>query len=126
MGSEKYQYCKIFVKSSDHELVKTMLVQLFGGTFRRRDLQVGNLELRVLTNSYAPDPATLGPDFVEWPVMIEIAMDDPGDGAQMVAAATQVVTSFWQTDLPAVTACDFEDELPWNGGIQRMQDQVSG
>ena len=121
MDDEKYGYCKVFVRAADQERVKAILVRLLGGAFERRNLVLDNLIVSVLPNSYASDPPDLGDDFVVWPTMIELSTEDPGDGRRFVATNAQVISALWDADLPAVAACDFEDELPWSGGIQRIQ-----
>jgi len=120
VDEEKCEYCKIFVKATDPEPVKALLSALLGGTFQQRDMTVDHFDVAVLPNSYATDPPDLGDDFVVWPTMIELGMDEPVDAARMVATTSRVLVAFWDAGLPAVAACDYEDELPWAGGIQRV------
>ena len=32
----------------------------------------------------------------------------------------RMLVALWGADIRAVAACDFEDELPWSGGIARL------
>ena len=121
MDDEQFGYCTVFVRAVDQEAVKAILVRLLYGPFERRNLAPGNLIVSMLPNSYASDPPDLGDDFVVWSTMIELSTEDPGDGRRFVATNAQVISALWDADLPAVAACDFEDELPWNGGIRRVQ-----
>lgn len=43
------------------------------------------------------------------------------DGAvAMVDLTARVLTHLWPGGFPTVAACDYEDELPWRGGIARL------
>jgi hypothetical protein len=114
----RYGYCKIFVKHDEPSTMLARLAAVFGVTPERRSLPVPGLILDVRPNPDG-DPAA-GDDFVRWPVTVEAEADDPDSPAVVVPTVSQILTDLWGADIPAVAACDFEDELPWQGGIQRI------
>ncbi|MFI9815733.1 hypothetical protein [Saccharothrix variisporea] len=60
-------------------------------------------------------------DFILWPVWVELGGDGDEDPGAMVELASAIMRAFWDRGHPAVAACDFEDELPWEGGIARLR-----
>jgi hypothetical protein len=136
MTDTTYTYCKIFVKNIDQDATKDRITSLFGQQFHRHSMALDGLTLEVRPNPDS-DPGTAGgDDFVYWPTLIELDTDpdtqpgaepDAEPGAvqvnaaqQMVETATALIRTFWEDGYPAVAAADFEDQLPWNGGIQRI------
>jgi len=120
MGPGRNQYCSIFVRAVDPEPIAETLSTLFGAAVDDRELILDGYTISVLNNSDAADEH--GEDFVRWPVLIEIEADDPNDDRRIVEPTTRIVTTLWNSGQPAVAACDFEDELPWSGGIQRVRE----
>ncbi len=120
MGHDRYGYCKIFVKASDPEPVKDLLARLLGGTFHRRDLLIDGLAVSVLKNSDAAGPDEADDDFVRWPLLVELEAEQPTAADRMLGTSAQVLAALWESGRPAVAACDFENELPWQGGIERF------
>lgn len=118
--SKDYSYCKIFVKADGIDSLKTVIATLFGGQFQRNSLLVGNLVVDVRSNSDAIGSADLGDDFVRWPILVELDEEDRSGRREIVAAVDRILQALWHADHPAVAACDFEDELPWGGGIRRL------
>jgi hypothetical protein len=112
-----HPFCKIFVNAAEISSVTEMVAVLLGGQFERRSMHLPGIWVDVRSN---PDRAEAGDDFVHWPVLIELEADDVGDVRTVVDAATRIITALWEAGDPAVAACDFEDELPWNGGIARL------
>jgi hypothetical protein len=41
--------------------------------------------------------------------------------ATVVAELSKVISHAWREGVPVVASCKFEDELPWSGGIQRLE-----
>jgi hypothetical protein len=119
MSSERsYEYCKVFVNHDEPATVLTRLAALLDAETERRTLLLPGLVMDVRQN---PDLAQdAGNDFVQWPVIIEAEAEGSDAGPAMVQAMTQILTDLWTAGIPAVAACDFEDELPWHGGIQRI------
>ncbi len=75
----------------------------------------------VLRNPDALPDDAVGDDFVRWPLLVELEADDPPNDQLIVEAATKIITVAWGSGVPAVAACDFENELPWSGGIARIR-----
>jgi hypothetical protein len=113
-----YDYCKIFVRHEEPSTVSTRLAALLGAQAQRRSLLLPGLVLDVRPNPDGDQAA--GDDFVRWPVFVEVEPDDSDTGQMMTRTVSQILTDFWNAGIPAVAACDFEDELPWSGGIQRL------
>ncbi|GAA1615502.1 hypothetical protein [Actinoplanes couchii] len=114
-----FDYCKIFVKGDVPE-VKVVLAALLGGTFERGAMLLPGLVVEArrnqATSAIEPDA-----DFVRWRTTVELESTDLGDRSSIVDLTAQTVTRLWKSDLPAVAACDFEDRLPWSGGIDRLR-----
>lgn len=111
------EFCKIFVKA-DTSAVMTMLTNLLGAPFHRRSMSLPGLVLDVLPN---PDTDPTSGDFLRWPTQVELETTDSAAHQTLVETTRRIITTAWNTDTPAVAACDFEDQLPWNGGIARVQ-----
>jgi len=120
MRDDPYGYCKIFVNAAHPELVKSMLADLLGGTFHRRDMLIDGLAVSVLRNDDAAEPPRAEDDFVRWPLLIELDAEEPATAGRMRVTTARILTALWASSHPAVAACDFEDELPWRGGIARI------
>ncbi len=121
MNEDRYRFCRIFVKGVTTEAVMAMLTTLVKGEFRRRSMFLPGLVVDVLRNGDAAGAGDPGDDFVRWPVSIELeAAADAGEEV-MVETVSKVLWALWNAGHGAVAACDFEDELPWNGGISRIQ-----
>ena len=113
--SDRYAYCKIFVAQPSATDVKALLAALFDREFTRNSMVLPDLIIDVRVN---PDSDPTLDDFVRWPVLVEL--EAAGAGAvEMVDAAEQVLAAVWATGSSAIAACDFEDELPYAGGIRR-------
>lgn len=117
-GDGRYSYCKIFVKYDESSAMLARLAATFGVEPERRSLPLPGLVLDVRPNPDR-DPAA-DDDFVRWPITVEAEADDPDSPAVMVPTVRQILADLWGTDIPAIASCDFEDELPWQGGIQRI------
>ena len=113
-----YDYCKIFVRHDEASIVSTRLAALLGAQAQRRSLLLPGFVLDVRANPDVDHAA--GADFVRWPVFVEVEAEVPEDGEAMTRTVSRILVDLWDGEIPAVAACDFEDELPWNGGIQRL------
>ncbi|WP_367127652.1 hypothetical protein [Saccharothrix sp. HUAS TT1] len=126
-----YEFCKVFVKDLDVRATADVLADLglplnpprFPGD---GCAVIGPVVLEVGVN-HAGGEASSEDDFVVWPVHIELGpiSDDPGVSdaelaVTMVETTAIVVRGFWDRGHPVVAACDYEDNLPWNGGIGRI------
>ncbi|MFD5730487.1 hypothetical protein ACFWMT_30845 [Streptomyces sp. NPDC058368] len=69
-------------------------------------------------NDYATDGRAHPFDFMEWPTVLECEATS-GAPAEVVKAVTSLLEALWREGFKAVAACDFEDELPARGGMDR-------
>ncbi|GAA2449654.1 hypothetical protein GCM10010405_36390 [Streptomyces macrosporus] len=116
----RYSYCRILVKGLRVEDVRPLLSRLFEGTFEMRTMTVGGLDVEVRRNPDHQESTEFPDDFVLWPVQVEIEPVAPHGEDSMVETVTRILEALWEAKAQAVAACDFEDELPWNGGIRRL------
>jgi len=118
VSSGRYALCVMYVRDTSAQDAQTQLAQLLDAEVKRRTLYLPGLSMDVRTN---PDvDAQAGDDFVRWPVLIEAEADDPSSPNPMVEVMSRILEALWESGHPAVAACDFEDELPWAGGIGRL------
>jgi hypothetical protein len=120
MDDSTYLFCKIFVEGTDVDTVKSVLCTLLGGQFERHSLYLEGLVVDVRRNTDAVGAAGQGNDFVQWPVLVELDAEAQDGGRAIVETTAKVLRALWDTGHPAIAACDFEDQLPWSGGIQRL------
>ena len=118
MSDDTDSFCKIFLDAPDRSLVMGKLSQVLEGEFRRRTMELADATLDVLANSDAGS----ADDFVAWPVVAEMEKNEAASWEQYVALVSRVITAMWDSGIPAVAACDFEERLPWNGGIDRTRE----
>ncbi|MDT3395062.1 hypothetical protein RKE29_00035 [Streptomyces sp. B1866] len=121
----RYSYCKILVIGLGVEEAQALLSESFEGTFERHTMTVGGLDLEVRRNPDSRTDAVPADDFVWWPVQVELEPVAPHGEAAMVETVTRTLEALWGVNAQAVAACDFEDELPWNGGIQLLRQSGS-
>jgi hypothetical protein len=91
-------------------------------------LKASGVDIEVNRNEDASGPAATlwreggGSSFILWPALVEL---DNGDGdltPEMLDLTARLLTALWEDGQPAVAACDYEDRLPWSGGIARLDD----
>ncbi|WDG29868.1 hypothetical protein N7925_16705 [Streptomyces sp. CA-278952] len=117
----RYSYCKILVANITVDETQRLLSSLCGGAFERRTLTVGEMEIEVRRNPDAQADGVQPDDFVRWPVQIETEPMTPHGETTAVKTVSRILEALWDAQAQAVAACDFEDELPWMGGIQRLR-----
>jgi hypothetical protein len=118
MADEPYRFCKIFLCAAEPRSVMDLLAVLLGGDFQRGSLALPSAVVDVLRN---PDAGS-AEDFIGWPTFVEIEADADADNASIVEVTSRIVIAMWGAGIPAVAACDYEDELPWRGGISRISE----
>lgn len=121
-------YCKMFV-DAQAKTVTPVVEAVLGQEFDDLDsLTVSGVDIEVNRNKDAFGPAATlwreggGSSFILWPALVEL---DNGDGdvtPEMVDVTARILTALWEDGQPAVAACDYEDRLPWSGGIARLDD----
>lgn len=118
-AKSRYSYCRILVKGIKVDEAQPLLSSLFGGTFERHTMTVGDIDVEVRRNPDAGREGAASEDFVLWPVQVEIEPLAPAGETGMVETVTRILAVLWEAKAEAVAACDFEDELPRGGGIQK-------
>ncbi|GGQ45580.1 hypothetical protein [Streptomyces mutabilis] len=82
------------------------------------ELTVGPLRVEGEHNDYATGRHAHPLDFIQWPTVLECEAPE-GTPDEVVQAVTVVLEALWRGGFKAVATCDFEDELPARGGIER-------
>ncbi|WP_149553079.1 hypothetical protein [Streptomyces marokkonensis] len=82
------------------------------------ELTVGALRVSGAHNDYATGRRAHPFDFLQWPTVLECEAT-AGTPAEVVQAVAVVLEALWRGGFKALAACDFEDELPARGGIDR-------
>ncbi|ROQ67848.1 hypothetical protein EDD93_2297 [Streptomyces sp. 840.1] len=116
----RYSYCRIMVAGITVADTQILLGGVFKGTFERRALTVGDVEVEVRRNPDARDDEAPSNDFVRWPVQVETEPTTQDGEAVAVEIVSRILEALWGVEAQAVAACNFEDELPWKGGIQLL------
>ncbi|WP_327337763.1 hypothetical protein OG693_18165 [Streptomyces sp. NBC_01259] len=117
----RYDFCRILVAGLTVDETQSLLGGLFEGTFERRTLTVGGMEIEVRRNPDAQNDEGQSSGFVQWPVQIETEPMTPHGETAAVETVSRMLEALWGAQAQAVAACDFEDELPWQGGIQLLR-----
>lgn len=112
-------YCKIFAKNMDKFSAKEAMASEFQDSFEGNSMYLDRLIIDVHSNPDATEVGSRGDDFLFWPVIIELDGEGQADEREVIAEASRILESLWRSGRPAVAACDFEDQLPWGGGINR-------
>ncbi|MEU0237360.1 hypothetical protein ABZ234_06675 [Nocardiopsis sp. NPDC006198] len=112
-------YCKIFVAKADRNSVKNVVSSVFNVSFDRNITKTPDPLVEVLRNEDSAGNGSFSEDFLYWPVLVELELEDHSLLPLLTDQVSRLLSSLWKASLPAVAACDFEDQLPWNGGIRR-------
>jgi hypothetical protein len=83
------------------------------------ELVVGPVRVEGEPNDYATGRRAHPFDFLEWPTVLECEATAGTPAEEVIQAVTAVLEALWHGGFKAVVACDFEDELPAHGGIDR-------
>jgi hypothetical protein len=116
MADDNYQFCKIFVRTAEPPAVAEQLAGLLEVQPQRRAFALADAIVDVLKN---PD-AGLADDFIGWPTIVEVEAEPEATDRSIVALTSRIVESLWASGWAAVAACDYEAELPWKGGLDRL------
>ncbi|OXM43675.1 hypothetical protein [Amycolatopsis alba] len=112
MADEGYEYCKIFFRAGTRAVVDLLTAPL--GVHADRGLfALSDMDVEVLQN---PDRG-LAEGFIGWPVFVEVVPGKDTENASVVGIVSRILTAAQSSGIPAVAACDYEDELPWLGKV---------
>ena len=114
------EWCVIYVDASvtDTQLART-IAELLGGSCENRCVSTRTLELDVESNDdFDAKARVVRPDgFLHFRYRIEMEYPDSMSSEVRDVVAT-LLTRLWAIGIPAVAACDFEEDLPHLGGGQ--------
>lgn len=100
-----YGYCRIFVRGVLDEAERVVVVALA----QENERSFSGIEVEVRRSDEWAQASS--DDFLRWPVHIEVDNDVPESGEVVVPLVIRLLAGLRAADLPAVAACDFEDEL---------------
>ncbi|AFR10798.1 hypothetical protein [Nocardiopsis alba] len=108
-------YAKIFVRGIDQVEAKELLARDFRGEFDVNSMHLDGFVVEARKNT----DAGKGPveDFLFWPIIVELDADPESGLDLLISSTSRVLKMFWSSDLQAIAACDFENRLPWRGGL---------
>lgn len=111
--------CMIYVDSDnlervlDHATASLECEAVEDGAFIACD----GVEIRAAHNDYESSIEASSDKFLSWWTVIEITPPHEGLNERVREISEQMLTSLWKASLRAVAACNFERELPHQGGI---------
>jgi hypothetical protein len=114
MPSESSIFCKIFVNST-HQNIVDLLREMGGKADKGDTFNIHDNEIDVIMNGeYNEATAQQFPDgFLAFMYYIEI---EGRNETQQQKLVTQILSSLWKRNIPAIAACDYEHKLPQHGG----------
>lgn len=115
-------YCTIFVDSAlPPAETRALVAHAASGHLDVTGVVSPELEVTIKGNGYAdgPSPAT-GAEFLTYRYYAEVEPTPQASREVYVAAIGRLLQDLWVRGIPAVAACDFEDELPEHGGRDRV------
>ncbi len=120
------KWCIVYVDAivTDEQLAKN-IAEVLGGAYERQCVSAGAIELDIESNEdFDAVKRLVKPDgFLHFRYRVEI--DYPSSRLSEVRdAVSKLLASFWVKKIPAVAACDFEEDLPHLGGIQFPDDAL--
>jgi hypothetical protein len=118
MADDTYQFCKIFVEAAEPQDVAERLAALLDARRERYTLDLPEAIVDIRKNR----DADMTDDFIGWPVTVEVDAHPDAANATVVSLTSRIVTALWEAGTAAVAACDYEDELPWKGGLGRLNE----
>lgn len=114
------EFCRFFVEAADIAPVVEVLTAALDVPFAKNSATARGLDIDVWDNGYASGEPRFGADFLEWPLTVELSSAEAVAHDTVFDVVKRVLVALWDADIRAVAACDFEDELPWRGGIGRL------
>ncbi|GAA1440450.1 hypothetical protein [Nocardiopsis tropica] len=112
-------YCKIFVAKADKVSVQSITASVFDVDFNTDMVKISDSQVEILRNEDSDGDGSFSEDFLYWPILVEFELEDHSLLPLLIGQVSLLLNALWEASLPAIAACDFEDDLPWNGGIRR-------
>ncbi|MFI2415798.1 hypothetical protein [Streptomyces sp. NPDC018947] len=113
-----YSDASIYVDAVSAPRIMGRLRDTLGLQNNGPEVTVGPVHVTGEHNDYATGRHAHPSDFLQWPTVLECETR-AGAPNEVVQAVTSVLEALWRAGFKAVAACDFEDELPAHGGIDR-------
>ncbi|MFG3155323.1 hypothetical protein ACGF7W_25090 [Streptomyces sp. NPDC048219] len=113
-----YSDASIYVDAEAAPRVLGRLRDFLGLEDDGAELTVGPVRVEGEHNDYDTGRHAHPFDFLQWPTVLECEAP-AGTPDEVVQAVTVVLEALWHGGFKAVATCDFEDELPARGGIDR-------
>jgi hypothetical protein len=114
-------YCTIFVDSAlpRGELL-ALVAQAVSGGLDGNVVVSPTVEIAIKGNGYVDSPAPApGSEFLAYRYYAEVEPAQRASREAYVASIGRLLERLWDRGIPAVAACDFEDELPAYPGRSR-------
>ncbi|KAB2384593.1 hypothetical protein [Actinomadura montaniterrae] len=118
----RYDYCGLYLRGLSKDAAVDLVAQAIATSLDGAVAQLNGLEIEVLRN---PGFVSDAEDFPTWPIKIEVVKQEAAP-SQMVDAVSKLLTFAWRAGYEAVAACDYEDELPAEGGYVRCSPGGTG
>jgi len=112
--------CKIFVDGApDVSELNVWLADLVGGEITDGSVQADGIEMIVAENDEADERAKTEPrrGFLFFDHLVEVYFAASAAHDRRVLEVSRSLEYLWGRGLPAVAACDYEDELPRGAGV---------
>lgn len=119
-----YVYCKIFVAKASEKEVRAVISSALGVRFRGKSTDMDDVIIEVRRNPDSHGDMGFNEDFLHWPIIVEF--EDHSRISPLKEKVTLLLNSLWGESIPSIAACDFEDQLPWGGGIKRDLSSMRG
>lgn len=119
---DRYEYCPVYVDVAAPETAADRLrrapgVEAVAG--EPHELRFGPLLVYASYNDYMTGDRAHPHDFLHWPTVLECEAVPGAAPAEVTGAVAGLLRTLWDIGFKALAACDFEDELPGNGGSAR-------
>ena len=108
----------IYAGGASEEDVKRILSRHFSVEFHLSRATVHPYHLHVTDNDDYKWNKGKQDDPLFWPVLLDIYTREETTPSDYVSFTSGVLTLLWRNGLSAVVSCEFEEHLPWSGGIQ--------
>lgn len=116
---DDYEYCAVYVRGlPDRDRMAELVAQATAGRLHAETVYCDGIEIDVRAN---PDHDPAEHEFVFWPIKLDICIDPATPTSRRVEITAGLLTRLWSSGHDAVAACDYEDELPNQGGYPRNQ-----
>lgn len=115
--TKDYTFCKVYLKGVTPELP---LIQAVALEPHRNKASTGPTAEKWRREHSILKYVDPDDDFILWPTIIDVYADVEESQQAIVGVVSELLRQMWDAGVPAVAACDFEDELPWSGGKDRL------